>query len=87
MTCVECQRLTEAKENYWQTYRRQKHLSNSGRFKELKSTEEIDDLLEKYKIASASLRYHLAIKHTHEGHRVSHADIELLSDDDDPVSC
>jgi hypothetical protein len=87
MSCEECERLKEAKENYWRAYQKQKHLNNSGLFKEVKSTEEIDHLLDEYKIASARLRYHLAIKHTDQGHRVSEEDLKLLSDDDGPVTC
>jgi hypothetical protein len=87
MTCPECQRLKESKEQYWQAYQRQKQISNSGLFKEVKLTEEIDHLVEEYKISSAQLRYHLAIKHTDQGHRVSEQDLQLLEDDDGPISC
>jgi hypothetical protein len=87
VNCAECQLLEEAKEQYWQAYQRQKYINNSGFFKEVKSTEEIDHLLEEYQISSARLRYHLAIKHTDLGHRVSEKDLQLLSDDDGPVNC
>jgi hypothetical protein len=87
MSCVECERLKEAKEDYWQAYQKQKHLNHSGLFKEVKSTEEIDHLLEEYKIAAARLRYHLAMKHTDQGHRVSQDDMDLLSAEDGPVGC
>jgi hypothetical protein len=87
MTCVECECLKDAKENCWQAYQKQKRINNSGLFKEVKSTEEIDHLLDEYKIASARLRYHLAIKHTDQGHRVSQDDIDFLSAEDGPVGC
>jgi hypothetical protein len=82
LICAECARLKNLKEEFWQAYQRQKHLNNSGLFQELKSNAEIDLLLEEYKITSARLRYHLAIKHTEQGHRVSEADLRLLGDED-----
>ena len=85
MNCGECERLSTAKEEYWHAYQKEKLRSKVGLFKELKSTEEIDHLLEEYKIASARLRYHLAVKHTDEGHRVSEADLKLLGHEDGPV--
>jgi ribosomal protein L29 len=83
MKCDECNLLTTAKEQSWKAYQKQKHRSKS----EVKSTEEIDHLLEEYKIASARLRYHLAVKQPEEGHRVNPEDIQLLNDEDGPVSC
>jgi hypothetical protein len=83
-TCAECEQLKKLREDLWQNYQDQKHRNKSGLFKELKSTAEIDYLLEQYKIASARLRYHLAIKHTDIGHRVSEADVRLLEDEDGP---
>jgi hypothetical protein len=87
MICEECARLKNVKEEFWQAYQRQKHLNNSGLFQELKSNAEIDLPLDEYKITSARLRYHLAIKHTDQGHRVSKADQRLLDDENGPVSC
>jgi hypothetical protein len=74
VTCPECQRLKESKEEYWKAYQRQKQLNHLVLFKEVKPTEEIEHLLEEYKISSARLRSQLAIKHTDYGHRVSEQD-------------
>jgi hypothetical protein len=86
-TCPDCEQLKKFKENVWQTYQDQKRKNNSGLFKELKSTEETDHLLEEFKVASARLRHHLAVKHADQGHRLSEADLRLLEDEDGPVSC
>jgi hypothetical protein len=82
MICTECEKLKKSKEDFWQAYQRQKRLNNSGLLKELKSTEGIDLLLDEYKIASARLRYHLAAKHTDQGHRVSENNLNLLNEAD-----
>lgn len=87
MTCTECQLLEESKEQCWLAYEHQKRINKSRLFNDVKSTEETDHLLEEYKISSARLRYHLAIKHTDQGHRVSENDLHLLSDEDGPISC
>jgi hypothetical protein len=85
--CPDCEQLKKSKDEVWRAYQEQKRRNNSGLFKELKTTEETDRLLEEYKIASARLRHHLAVKHTEQGHRVSESDLRLLENEDGPVSC
>jgi hypothetical protein len=86
MICPECERLIKSKEKLWRNYEDQKNLAGTGLFKEVKSTEEIDQLLKDYKIALARLRCHLAVKHADEGHRVSEEDLRLVDGQISPTN-
>ena len=80
--CPDCEQLKKSREKIWQAYQDQKLRNNVGLFKELKSTEETDHLLEEFKVASARLRHHLAVKHADHGHRLSESDLRLLENEE-----
>jgi hypothetical protein len=84
--CLDCEQLKKSRAEVWQAYQDQKRRNKSGPRRELKSSEETDLLLDEYKIASARLRHHLAVKHADQGHRLSRSDLRLLENDDGPVS-